>query len=324
MPHRLVFPGPKEVCYEEFALPALGAGEVQVQTIVSHLSTGTEGIVFARNFAPDTNWAKWVKYPFYPGYATVGRVTASTAPEFAAGTLVVHRKGHCSAAVVPADECCAVPAGVSPDEAAWFALAKIGAMGARAGLFGLGRGVLIIGAGPVGQMATRWAAAAGCLPVIVADPVAQRLEHARQGGATHTVAAPIDQAREAILAAGGGQLPETVVDATGNAVVFSHALTLARNRGRVVILGDTGFPTEQRLTTDVINRGLQIIGAHDCHEDPDWTAQKLYRLFLHLVAAGRFPVAQLITHRFAPTQAAEVYHFLGERRAETMGVAFTW
>src|ERR1022692_1371259 len=38
------------------------------------MSTGTENIVFNRLFAPDTHWDRWVKYPFYPGYTSVGVV----------------------------------------------------------------------------------------------------------------------------------------------------------------------------------------------------------------------------------------------------------
>ena len=36
--------------------------------------SGTETIVYSRKFDPNTHWDNWVRYPFYPGYASVGVV----------------------------------------------------------------------------------------------------------------------------------------------------------------------------------------------------------------------------------------------------------
>ena len=44
-----------------------------MQTLVSLISTGTEGWCYRGEFDTDTGWAKWVRYPFFPGYSNVGR-----------------------------------------------------------------------------------------------------------------------------------------------------------------------------------------------------------------------------------------------------------
>jgi 2-desacetyl-2-hydroxyethyl bacteriochlorophyllide A dehydrogenase len=327
MPQRLVFTAKQQVVFEEFTPDSVGEKSVAVQTICSLMSTGTENIVFNRLFEPGTHWDRWVKYPFYPGYSAVAEVT-QTGPQvkgLKAGDRVAIRCGHASHHVIPEDRCYKVPAGLDPKVAAWHALAKITFMGARAANYFLGDSVLIIGAGPIGQMSIRWASAAGVENIIVTDMVEMRLELAKRGGATAVIAKPIDQAHEAILEANGGKLPKIVIDSTGNAAVFSTALTLAADRGRVVVLGDTGTPSNQQLTSDVITRGLTIAGAHDGHCDATWTEARIMQLFFNLVTSRRFPIdTSLNTHVFAPKDCVKAYETANKQRGQTMGILFDW
>ncbi len=325
-PSRLVFTGRQQVSLESFTLPELKPAEVRLRIERSLMSTGTENIVFNRHFDPGTHWDKWVKYPFHPGYTAVGTVEA-VGPEVATlqpGDRVACRTGHASAAQAEAAECFPIPAALGWDEAVWFSLAKIAFHGASVARYTLGDSVLIIGAGPIGQMSTRWARAAGCASIIVADAVPDRMALAIAGGASATITGPITEARDAVLAAGGGQLPRVVIDSTGNAAVFSAALGLAADRGAVVVLGDTGQPGSQTLTPDVIMRGLTIVGAHDGHNTAAWNNQTITALFYTLAATGRFPLGGLNTHRFTPAQCEEAYAVANRDRARTMGIVFDW
>jgi len=92
----------------------------------------------------------------------------------------------------------------------------------------------------------------------------------------------------------------------------------------VVILGDTGSPAEQRLTQDVITRGLTIVGAHDMHVDAQWNDATIISYFFDLVAAGRIPLAGLTSHTFTPDRCADAYALANARRGETMGILFDW
>ncbi|MCE0496587.1 MAG: zinc-binding alcohol dehydrogenase [Methylacidiphilales bacterium] len=290
------------------------------------MSTGTENIVFNRLFDPGTHWDKWVKYPFYPGYSSVGIIeeVGKEVEHLQKGQRVAFREAHRSLALPNAAECYPIPDAVSFEQAVWFALAKITFHGALAARHVLGDSVLIIGAGPIGQMSIRWARAAGCTPIIAVDTAVHRLPLAQDGGASVVVTSPISEAREAVLAAGGGKLPRVVIDSTGNATVFAAALGLAADRGTVVIMGDTGSPTKQALTSDVISRGLTIVGVHDSHNTEEWNGATISRLFFDLVAAGRFPMAGLTSHIFKPEQATEAYVTANRDRASTMGLIFDW
>ncbi|HET6484766.1 MAG TPA: zinc-binding alcohol dehydrogenase [Spirochaetia bacterium] len=326
MEQRIVFNGPKRAELEAFSVPAVKDGEVEVRVSVSLMSTGTEGIIYNRWFDPGTHWDNWIKYPFHPGYSAVGTVAAAgsgvSSPKV--GDRVAIRKSHASAHVLPAAQCIVVPPVVSDEQAAWFALAKIAAMGARVAGHGLGSSVLVIGAGPIGQMAIRWAFVAGAEAIIVVDPVGPRLELARVGGATATIDKPIAEAAPLILQANHGSNPRVVIDSTGNAEVFAVALSVVERFGTVVVLGDTGAPAQQRLSPDLITKGLRVVGAHDTHETAEWNAGIIARLFFQAVSDGRFRFGSLVSHTFPPQEAGAAYELATHHRKDTMGILFDW
>jgi len=326
MPQRLVFNAHRQVACIPFELPTVGAGQVRVRALCSLISTGTEGIVFNRLFEAGSHWDNWVKYPFHPGYSLIAEVefVAADVTSLKFGDRVALRANHMSHHVCSASDCILVPPGLDPRAAAWFALAKITFMGARAASLTLGDDVLIVGAGPIGQMVTRWVRATGARSIVVADQLPERLALARSGGATATITKQVSDAHAEISQACAGRKPRVVIDSTGNAKVFSAALSVARDRGKVVLMGDTGSPSEQRLTSDVVLRGVSVVGAHDGHNDAEWHDASIVSLFFQMVADGRFDVGGMESHDFAPSDCVAAYDLISTRRAETMGVMFTW
>ena len=325
-PRRLVFTGKQQVKIEPFELEPLKENEVRVRTRFSLMSTGTENIVFNRLFDADTHWDRWVKYPFYPGYASVGVVEAVGAKvtSVQAGDMVGFRQGHRSHAIVAEDDCHKIPAGVPLEHAVWFPLGKITFHGAKAANYQIGDSVLIIGAGPIGQMSVRWARASAVASILVVDALASRLALAQAGGATAVISASIEKARDQILTANGGKLPRIVIDSTGNPVVFAAAQSLAADFGRIVVLGDTGTPGKQSLTSDMITRGLTIVGAHDTHNNAEWNDRTISQFFLSLAASGRFSLDGLNSHVFDPADCEGAYSIANRDRASTMGIIFDW
>ena len=323
---RLMFPRKQAVELETHELGELAFGQVLVKNSFSLMSTGTENIVFNRLFDPGTHWDDWVKYPFYPGYAAVGTVVevGKGVEELKPGSRVALRTNHASHTIAAATDCMPIPDGLPLEQALWFALAKIAFHGAQAANYEAGDSVLVIGAGPIGQMSTRWAYAQGAAEIYVVDLAESRMALARQGGATVTLALPIGEAKEALQQHSGGVLPRVVIDSTGNAAVFATALELVRDFGRVVVLGDTGQPAKQALTSDVITRGLTIVGAHDNHNNAQWNNASIAQLFFRLAISGRFPLAGLNSHIFKPEDCAEAYAVANRDRTKTMGIVFDW
>ena len=170
---RLVFPGKQKVLIEEFrSRPAgkrpgarphaafadeHGDGEHRLQPqFRSRHSLGRLGQI-SRSI-PATRWWAIVE--------EIGEGVATLKP----GQRVAYRNGHRSHDVVDAEKCFhPIPDEVSFEQAAWFALGKITFHGALAAGYQLGDSVLVIGAGPIGQMTIRWARAAGAAKIIVVD-----------------------------------------------------------------------------------------------------------------------------------------------------------
>ena len=342
----LVFVGKDqvEVSVEEVREP--GPGEVLIKATKTLISTGTEGIALGRLFEPGSHWDNWVKYPFHPGYSMIGSVVAIGSgvegiregerfalrePHQEYVTIALNeRKSDKGLLAVPTRELYPVPAGVADEDAPWIGLATIVQNGVRRAEHKLGDAVVVIGLGLLGQLVVQYVRLLGARQIIAVDVSEQRLAMARSHGATVTLAMGAQEAREHILALTDGAGADVVYDVTGAAPVFSIALTLLRRFGRLVLLGDTGAPTEQHLTGDVINKALSIVGAHDSNppatstDHAYWNKLRMAELFFTYLLRGDMRVSDLVTHRFSPLDAVEAYRVLREERMTAMGVIFDW
>jgi 2-desacetyl-2-hydroxyethyl bacteriochlorophyllide A dehydrogenase len=322
----MIFERKQHVALIHQDLPEMQPDQIRAHAVCSLISTGTEGICFNRMFNEDSHWASWVKYPFRPGYSWIGVVNAvgEDVKHLSVGDRVAARRDHASEHILNESEVVKVPKEVDSDHAAWFALAKIAAMGARVAEYHLGDNAMIIGAGPIGQMSLRWARAAGCRNVIVVDPISKRLGAALDGGATYVIDKPVEGIESLVKEMLDGKLPDIVMDTTGHPAVFSEALKLTKDFGKMILLGDAGHPEKQCLTSDLLRKGLHIIGAHDVHNTPHWNTQTISDLFFSFIKQGRFNMQNLNWHVFKPSECAQAYQIISEHRADTMGILFDW
>ena len=328
----IAFTGANLVELHDLPVPTPAAGEVLIETRRTLISTGTELTCLGRRFEPGSHWDQWVKYPFYPGYSNAGVVT-QTGPGvtlFKIGDRVASRTAHQRFVIARETELVAIPDNVSDDEAVWFGIACIVQNGIRRAEHELGDAVVIIGLGLLGQLAVQFTRLSGAREIIAIDTAPKRLEFARAHGATVLLQKPVADVRADILAATGERLADVVYDITGHPAVLASALTLARDLGKVVLLGDAGSPTQQHITGDLISRGLRLIGAHDnnppktANQHAWWTRNHMADLFMTYLGRRQMQVSDLVTHRFKPADAADAYARLVEDRATAMAVVFEW
>jgi 2-desacetyl-2-hydroxyethyl bacteriochlorophyllide A dehydrogenase len=330
--HCIIFTGKNQLEIVDEPLPELKPGEILIETNRSMISTGTELICLHRNFSPNTHWDNWVKYPFHAGYLTAGRViaVADDVKDWKVGDRAAARGNHASVNAVWANRCVKIPDALSDDEACWMGLGRITQVGARRAEQALGDDVVIIGLGLLGQLICQYARIAGAGNVIAIDLAPKRIEFAKSHGATHTLAMSAADALKQVEEMTGGRRADIVYDITGFAPVLATALPLARSFGKVILLGDTGTPGGQSLTSDVVARGVKIIGAHDGYPPPEyaadrpWPGPRMHELFFTYLVRGQMRVKDLITHRYKPDQARDAYDMLTNDRAMAMGVIFEW
>ncbi|HSV72702.1 MAG TPA: zinc-binding alcohol dehydrogenase [Chthonomonadales bacterium] len=328
----VVFTGALQVEVTRQRVPDVGSRQVLVHASRSLISTGTEGIIYGRLFAPDTHWDRWVKYPFRPGYSLVGQIVAVGADVQGYRGLerVALRAPHRQYTVVEPGALTRVPDGVTDEDATWFGLSNIVQTGVRHANHALGDTVVVVGLGLLGQLVVQYVRLLGAKRVIAIDTAPRRLQMAREHGATDCIETPVADAREDVMQLTGGRGADVVYDVTGNAAVLPAALGLVRTLGTLLLLGDTGTPSEQRLTPDVLTRGLRIVGAHDGNppavgtDHAPWGRVEMADLFFDYVTRGDLKLSSLVTHRYAPVDAAAAYRMLAESRAHAMGVIFDW
>jgi threonine dehydrogenase-like Zn-dependent dehydrogenase len=309
-----------------------GPGEVLLKARKTLISTGTESICLSRLFEPGSHWDRWVIYPFYPGYLMVGEVVAvgPGVDQIHTGERFGVRRPHSEFVTVSTGDLYPVPDGIADEDAPWFGLATIVQNGVRRAEHKLGEAVVVIGLGLLGQLTIQYMRLLGARQIIAVDVSKPRLEMAQSHGATAILPMGAREAREFILDMTEGAGADVVYDITGSARVFESALALPRRFGRLVLLGDTGSPSAQHLTGDVVTKGLSILGAHDSNPPADstdhayWSHKRMADLFYTFLLRADMRVTDLITHRYSPVDAPEAYHMLREERDTAMGVLFDW
>lgn len=328
----VTFPRPREVALLDGPDPVPGPDQILVEGLCSLISTGTELTAFSGAFPPDSAWSRYIRYPFQPGYSHVGRVVrvGDQVDEIQPGDRVTTVTPHADLAVAGPRGIVPVPQDVGDEEAAFVELGCTVMNGVRLAGIELGEAVVVIGAGLLGQMAMSLASLSGAWPVVAVDVAERRLALARERGATYTVSNDVSEAGNAVHELLGGRGADVVFEVTGNPRVVPHAMRLARRRGRVILLGSPRGPSEIDFHDEVHTLGLQVIGAHTStqplHETPyhQWTRARNAALLLDLVAARRFDVAGLISHRYSYRSAREAYEMLLQDRTRAMGVLFSY
>ncbi|MBN2287692.1 MAG: zinc-binding dehydrogenase [Candidatus Glassbacteria bacterium] len=312
--------------------PSPGPGQILCRSVCSLVSIGTEMICFNGEVEPGSVWASWIKYPFEPGYSSVGEVveTGEGVGQIAPGDRVCSTSPHRAWFIDRPETVIPVPDGVAAEQAAWYYLNIIVQNGIREACPALGETAVVIGLGPLGQLAVRILGLAGLSRLIAVDPAARRCTLAEGNGPTEVLRMPADQAIDRVSELTRGRGADLVFDITGHPAAFHAAQHMLAKRGRLGLIGDVPFPSRQSLTHDVISKSLSIIAAHGAV--PPWQGNDFYRwgkkemahFFFEMILAGRINLDKLFTHRIAPGEAPRLYQEISADRSAYMGVVIDW
>ena len=202
-----------------------------------------------------------------------------------------------------------VPEGVTEDQAVMLSdiLPTGFEIGVQNGQIKPGDVVAVIGAGPVGLSAMATAGLYGAATIIAIDLDANRLEQAKEFGATNTVVSSAADWREQILALTDGAGVDVAIEAAGIPQTFTMATEIVRPGGRVANVGVHGKPVELHLEELWIKNINISMGLVNTNTTP---------MLLKLVAQGKLPAEKFATHHFSFDQMLEAYDTFG-RAAET-------
>ena len=273
------------------------------------------------------------------GYCAAGRVerVGRRVHDVRPGELVAcggEDAGHAEVLAVPGNLCVPVPTGVSPVDATFTTLGSIALHGFRQADVKLGERVAVVGLGLVGQLTARIAHAAGC-EVMGIDLEQWRLEAAERAGVLH-----VSRTRARVASEDLGTCDAVLVTAaaTGTNDPVSLATDLARERGRIVVVGDVLLELDRRrLYAKELELRLARSygpGRYD-HEYEErgldypigyvrWTERRNMGEFLRLLAEGRVRVTDLITHRFSIDEADRAIDVLTRGDERSFGIVITY
>lgn len=269
------------------------------------------------------------------GYCATGRVeqVGPLVRDIEPGDMVAcggDGAAHAELLAVGANLAIRVPDGVPAHDAAFTTLGSIALHGFRQGEARIGERVAVVGMGLVGQLTARIARAAGC-EVFGIDLDGWKLDVARAAGA-------LDHARrrDAVQDDDQGRWDVVLVTAatpssSDPVVLASH---LARDRGRVVIVGDVRLDLDRRhfYEHELELRLARSYGPGRYDREYEergldyplnyvrWTERRNMGAFLAMLARGEVRVDDLVTHTYPIERAVEAFDVLagGEQRSLAM------
>ena len=177
-----------------------------------------------------------------------------------------------------------------------------------------GESVAVIAVGGVGQNIVQLSAASGAESVIAIDIDDDKLDLARQMGATHTVNSSEVDAAEAVAQITGGRGVDVAFEALGSAGTTNLAVTISREGGRAVVVGIP--PAGTTLDVDlarIVRRKIQIKGSYGAR------ARRDVPDLIRLLAAGKLDLGGVISRRVGLDEAPGTYQALD--RGEILGRA---
>lgn len=207
----------------------------------------------------------------------------------------------------PADFLVKLPDHVSFEEGACIEPLSVGVHSNKLAKVRFGQTVVVFGAGPVGLLTGAVAKAFGASDVVFVDVFDQKLERAKNFGATHVInstklpkndpQALADEVEKLL----GGALADVVFECSGAESCIDAGVKATKNGGTMVQIGMgknyVNFPI-----AEVSGKEMTLVGCFRYSYGD-------YKDAVNLVSTGRVDVKKLITHRFSFEDAAKAYDF---------------
>ena len=178
----------------------------------------------------------------------------------------------------------------------------------------IGSEVLVIGAGPIGQLHLQASRVNGAAAVTVVDRVESKLALARELGASDTVMADDDLERGLRRIAPYGF--DVVIDATGVAGVMRDSIKYVKSGGTYLVFGVCGPSDRIEVSPfEIYRRDLTIVGS--------FAIRRTYDRAFKLMEHGRIKVDRLL-HEAMPIEELPRGLEMMKRGTAGMKLQITW
>ena len=309
-----------------------GDGEVQIKLAVSTVSSGTERANLIGD--PNVGWdiGPSVVFPRKTGYSSAGVVTAvgEGITDLQIGDRVAMSWSlHSQYINLKRKNVYKLPDNVSFRDAALLHIGTFPLAAIRKCRLEIGEAAIVMGLGILGLVAVKLLKAAGAVPVIAVDPVAEKREKSLRLGADFALdpTAPDFAAQVKAVTNGGARVG---IEVTGIGAGLDGILDCMAPFGRVALLGCT---RNKEFTIDYYRKvhgpGITLIGAHTAARPKEeshggwWTQTDDIQALIKLHAFGRLSLGELVEEIHTPEEAPVVYDRLAREKSFPV-VQFDW
>lgn len=321
----IVFAEENTVCVNHVKMPLPGSGEVQIQTLYSTVSCGTESWILQNLFT----WQPTI-YPCVPGYQRTGKIVeiGQGVRDWSIGDRVMATTGCWRGSVSPMSgahiaigntsvkELYHIPENVDSLDTSATVVAQVG-YNAASRVIGLhGQWVAIFGDGLIGQFAAQ-AVRARNMHVVLVGHRAKRLKLAAKYSADAVVNSNSEKVVETVRNAIGSEYVIAVIDTVQNIKVQTEYLPLLlHGTGQIVY---SGFSPEKAWANMAELQKMELTA----HFVSGWNRQRM-ETTLTMMAEGLIKVKPLITHLVSYQRAPEMWKMILNKNESFLGISFSW
>ncbi len=169
-----------------------------------------------------------------------------------------------------------------------------------------GMTVGVFGCGPIGLLILQLARVAGATQLIATDKLPQRLEAARNFGATAIIQAGEAQEMADVWAATGGRGVDVAFECAGENAAVDASISAARPGARIILVGIPGDDRTSFSASVARRKGLTIKLSR--------RMKHVYPRATQLVERGLVDVRSLVTHHFPLTEVGQAFAVAQQRR----------
>ncbi len=205
-----------------------------------------------------------------------------------------------------------LPDSMNLDQAAMVEPIAVTVHALRRGGGAEGKNVIVLGAGPIGNLTAQVAKASGAKAVMITDVSAYKLDKARDVGIDYAVNTDTEKLADAIQRAFGPDKADLILECVGIEPTMTDAVNNARKGSTIVVVGVFGKKPQVDLGL-VQDRELSLVGTLMYRQED-------YERAIELAANGKLTLDAMITHRFAFADYLAAYHAIEQSKGEYLKV----
>ena len=334
---KVVFTARRSVQWERELISEcdVGPNRLLIRSQSSLISSGTELAVYTGthvrfSYTDERRWS----YPMCMSYATVGQVqrVGEGTKGFSQKDWVFVDSVHQRYVIADPSKqiVCRLADGMDLRYAPFAALANVSNTALQLSPAGPSDHVVILGLGMVGNLAGQLYRRTGA-NVIGADLIEARCAIARECGFDQIVNTQEQDLLSVVRNVTGGRGADIVVEATGSPPVVSTALSVARPKGQVILLGSTrGLVPNLDVYSLIHCAGLVVKGAHVNVFPRFRAAGESYNRYdglahmVSLIASDQLAIPPLLSDIVPPDGLRDAYEKLISDKATHMGILIDW